>query len=102
MHEIFKLPIRYLNRKLSDGGAQSGFGDVPEVLVPVHERSQPGVFKLLLSPQLRQTIEIARDTEATVPYDRVNVKQRAVGVEYDCLGGQWHHVPAVIATNEGR
>jgi hypothetical protein len=43
--------------------------DMPEVLVPVHECSQRGVFELLLSPELRKSVKITRDTGATVPYN---------------------------------
>jgi hypothetical protein len=59
---------------------------MPEVLIPVHERSQPSVFELSPSPQLRKSFKIALDTDAAVPYNRVNVEQRPVSVKYDCLG----------------
>jgi len=86
MHQAFDLIIRHLNRKQSNGASQSSLRDMPEVLVPVHESSQPGVFELFLSPELRKTIEVARDTGATVPYNRVNIEQRSVSIEYQCSG----------------
>jgi hypothetical protein len=68
-----------------EGETERGFRHRPEVLVAPHERSQPRVFELLLPPEERERLGIAGEGTAGLDH-RVNVEERAVGVEDEGLG----------------
>jgi hypothetical protein len=49
-----------------------------------HEAAEPGVFELLLPPQLRDGLSLLADLGRQLPDGPVNVEQRAIGVEHAC------------------
>jgi hypothetical protein len=53
-----------------------------------NERSQPSVFELLLPPQLRKSLQIARDVGAVAPDDGMDIEQRSIRVKYKGSGLQ--------------
>ena len=96
MHEIAKLLIAYVGSDFPDSRTQCGFSDIPKVLVLLHQRSQPGVFKLLLSPQLRKSLQVSGDAASAKLDYGVKVEQCAIGVEY--VGSGIHVHAGVIAS----
>ena len=86
LHELVDLAVRRIDRELACGGAQGGFGDVPEILVALHQRAQPGVFELLSPPELREGFEIARYAGAAAQHYGVDVEQRSICVEEEGPG----------------
>jgi hypothetical protein len=69
--------------------AQAGGGEVPEAAVAPGHRQQPGVFDLLVAPQLGQRVTAAREHLLGRVGDRVHVEQGAVGVEQDGARDGW-------------
>src|SRR5437773_2720389 len=57
--------------------------DDREVLIAAHQRAQPGVFELLDAPDLRDDLAVAGKRRFGDSRHRLNVVQRAIGVEYD-------------------
>src|SRR5262249_5500142 len=55
----------------------------PKVLVTVHQRPQPRVFELLEPPDLRDELTLVAAQARRQPEHRLNVVERAVGVEDD-------------------
>jgi hypothetical protein len=59
---------------LPDSRAQRRFGYIPEVLVSLHERSQPGVFQLPLPPQFGKGVKISGDAVAGAQDDGMHIE----------------------------
>jgi hypothetical protein len=76
-HDSVEFLSARLDLPLRDSRTQRGFGEIPEVLVALHERSQRGKFELLLPPQRRRRLQISEEigcsnddkcTSNNVPY----------------------------------
>src|SRR6266478_1507504 len=57
--------------------------DDREILIAPHQRAQPGVFELLDTPDLGDDLTIAGKRLFGNGGDRLNVVQRAIGVEHN-------------------
>ncbi len=75
IEKLLNLRLARFHLKLRQSGAEGGFGDVPEILIAVHERAQPGEFELLLPPEPGESLQIAADGGAGTHHHRVNVEQ---------------------------
>ena len=57
-------------------------GDLPEIDMRPHQRSQPGVFQLLLTPEAGQGVRLVAQVVAATSRGGMDVEKRAVSVEY--------------------
>ena len=61
--------------------------DLREILVATHQRAQPGIFKLLDAPHLRDDPAIAGKLVFGDVSHRLDIVERAIGIEDDCFDG---------------
>jgi len=79
-HDSVEFLSARLDLPLRDSRTQRGFGEIPEVLVALHERSQRGKFELLLPPQRRRRLQISGEIGCSND-DRVHIEQCAIRVK---------------------
>jgi hypothetical protein len=68
------LSFTRLKPELPDSRTQRRFGYILEILVSLHERSQPGLFQLPLPPQFGQGAKVARDAVAVAQDDGMHIE----------------------------
>src|SRR5262249_36179644 len=100
VHQALDLRVARAETEPANRVAQRRLRHGPEVDVGAHQRPQPRVLELLLPPRGRERHRIAGDLAAGLD-DRVNVEQRAVGVE-DVPGNRAQRVYAMRAPRAGR
>src|SRR5207237_9240578 len=74
------------------------FGEIP--VVP-HQRAQPGVFELLDAPDLGDDSAIAAKRVLGDVSHRLDVVERAIGIEDNCFDGHCNYslAPIVMSRN---
>ena len=83
IEKLLNLRLARFYLKLRKSGAERGFSDVPEILIAVHERAQPGEFELLLPPELGESVQIAAEGGAGTHHDGVNVEQCPIRIKQE-------------------
>jgi hypothetical protein len=64
-----------------------------EILITPHQRTQPGIFELLDPPDLRDDLAVAGERLLGNGGHRLDVIERAVGVEHDGFDGHMNPRP---------
>ncbi len=80
LHELLPEP-RVVEADRVHGEVEGVAGDLPEVGMDAHEAAQPGVFELLVAPQVGQCLARLPERASQARRRRMDVEQGSVGVE---------------------